>query len=52
MIRREKSEFMQVMEELTRQGIKGEELDKELAIRFCNIDPYSLVFKKVEGGIK
>ena len=34
MIRREKSEFMQVMEELTRQGIKGEELDKELAIRF------------------
>ena len=44
MIRREKSEFMQVMEELTRQGVKG----KELAIRFCNIYPYSLVFKKVE----
>jgi len=48
MIRREKSEFMQVMEELTRQGVKGKELDKELARRFCNVYPYSLVFKAEE----
>ena len=47
-MRQEKSEFMQVMEYLTKQGFKGEELDKELAIRFCNIYPYSLVFKKIE----
>lgn len=45
MIRQEKSEFMQVMEELTRQGVKGKELDKELARRFCNVYPYSLAFK-------
>ena len=48
MIRQEKSKFIKTMEELTRQGIKGEELDRELAIRFCNVYPYSLVFKKVE----
>ena len=46
MIRQEKSEFMQVLEELTKNGIKGEDLDKELAIRFCNVYPYSLVFKR------
>jgi len=48
MIRQEKSKFIKTMEELTRQGIKGEELDKELAIRFCNVYPYSLVFKAEE----
>ena len=48
MIRQEKSKFIKTMEELTRQGIKGDELDKELAIRFCNIYPYSLVFKAEE----
>ena len=48
MIRQEKSKFIKTMEELTRQGVKGKELDKELARRFCNVYPYSLVFKAEE----
>lgn len=36
---------MQVMECLTKQGFKGEALDLELARRFSNVYPYSLVFK-------
>lgn len=51
MIRREKSEFMQVMEELTRQGIKGEELDKELAIRFCNTLFFKRLMKDCVGSL-